>query len=461
MSSNIREIHQLNDLMSAVSKFLDEPHMALLDSSQLDDNSRFSYLTCDPFAVVSSKGNVVRINRLGKIEEIYGDPWTVLKDVFKDLLDQKTDSKGPFLGGGIGYWSYDMGRILEKIPELSSDINEYPDMNIAFYDWVLIHDHETGIVSLSTTDKHPLLSAPDRENWVCQKLSALGETDQKIKFSQDDLGTVSQNYTIKKYTEAIGKVKEYLISGEIYQANISQRFQVSFKGNSWGLYRKLRRSNPAPFSAYLQFPEVDVLSVSPELFLSLEAKNVETRPIKGTRPSSEDPRMDEKFAAELADSEKDQAENIMIVDLMRNDLGKVCKVGSVEVGKLMKLERHPTVWHLVSIVKGVLEDDKDAIDLLRDCFPGGSITGAPKIRAMEIIEEIEPNRRGVYCGSIGYIGFDGNMKTSIAIRTLTVENGQIAFQSGGGIVFDSDPYSEYLETIDKARGITRTMEDIK
>ena len=245
------------------------------------------------------------------------------------------------------------------------------------------------------------------------------------------------------------------------KANISQRFQVSFKGNSWGLYRKLRRSNPAPFSAYLQFPEVDVLSVSPELFLSLEARNVETRPIKGTRPSSEDPRMDEKFAAELADSEKDQAENIMIVDLMRNDLGKVCKVGSVEVGKLMKLERHPTVWHLVSIVKGVLEDDKDAIDLLRDCFPGGSITGAPKIRAMEIIEEIEPNRRGVYCGSIGYIGFDGNMKTSIAIRTLTVENGQIAFQSGGGIVFDSDPYSEYLETIDKARGITRTMEDIK
>tara|TARA_A100001037_G_scaffold184928_1_gene165698 strand:- start:1918 stop:3306 length:1389 start_codon:yes stop_codon:yes gene_type:complete len=460
VDTKVRTVKQLKDLVSVVYKFLGEKHVVFLDSAQSnDDYSRFSYLTCDPFLVVSAKGNTVDINRLGKLERLTDDPWTVLKDVSRDLMDQPTVRSGPFLGGGIGYWAYDLARSIQVIPELTADDNPYPDMIVAFYDWVLIYDHELGIVSLSTTDKHPIMSSKDREDWVYRKLSESYRKDDHTECFSAQVGTVSQNYTIEKYTEAVNKVKEYLVSGEIYQANISQRFSLPFQGNIWNLYRQLRESNPAPFSAFIQFPEINILSVSPELFLSLECGKVQTRPIKGTRPSSEDPVLDLELAAELSESEKDQAENIMIVDLMRNDLGKVCKVGSVEVSELMKLERHPTVWHLVSIINGVLEEDKDAIDLLKDCFPGGSITGAPKIRAMEIIEEIEPSRRGIYCGSIGYISFNGDMMTNIAIRTITVKNGDVTFQSGGGIVYDSDPYSEYLETMDKARGITRIMGD--
>jgi anthranilate/para-aminobenzoate synthase component I len=232
---------------------------------------------------------------------------------------------------------------------------------------------------------------------------------------------------------------------------------MPFEGDSWDLYLKLRISNPAPFSAYMTIPGLCVLSASPELFLSLDGNQVETRPIKGTRPRGGDPLEDERLAGELVASAKDRAENIMIVDLMRNDLGKVCEVGSVEVSGLTRLEKHPTVWHLVSTINGSLEGHYGPVDLLRSCFPGGSITGAPKIRAMEIIEEIEPIRRGIYCGSMGYIAFNGNMRTSIAIRTMTLENNEISFHSGGGIVADSDPWSEYLETIDKAKGLMKAL----
>ena len=269
--------------------------------------------------------------------------------------------------------------------------------------------------------------------------------------------SLSSTFSRTEYHSAVNKIKEYLHSGDTYQVNISHRFECEFTGDEWNLYKNLREDNPAPFGAYLKFPMVQILSSSPEQFLSLDGTFIETRPIKGTNPRGETQEIDAQMARDLFNSNKDRAENIMIVDLLRNDLGKVCTIGSVKVPSLFSLEAHPTVWHLVSTITGSLAPKNTVVDLIRATFPGGSITGTPKIRAMEIIEEIEPVRRQVYCGSIGYISFTGNMKTNIAIRTIVIKNGHIYLPVGGGIVADSDPETEYQETLDKAKGILRTL----
>ena len=265
-------------------------------------------------------------------------------------------------------------------------------------------------------------------------------------------------FTHRGYLDAVAKVREYIVAGDIFQANLSQRFQAPLREPPFELYRRLRRRNPAPFAAYLGFGEVTVLSASPERFLRLDHdRQVETRPIKGTRPRGLGPMHDAALGRALAESEKDRAENVMIVDLLRNDLSRVCLPGTVRVPELFALEQHPTVHHLVSTVVGELEPGADAVDLVRATFPGGSITGAPKVRAMEIIAELEPTRRGVYCGSIGYIGATGAMDTSIVIRTFVAAGGGLYFQAGGGVVADSDPELEYRETLDKAQGLIETL----
>ena len=265
-------------------------------------------------------------------------------------------------------------------------------------------------------------------------------------------------FTHRGYLNAVAKVREYIVAGDIFQANLSQRFQAPLREPPFDLYRRLRRRNPAPFAAYLAFDEVTVLSASPERFLRLDPDGqVETRPIKGTRPRGLGPMHDAALGRALAESVKDRAENVMIVDLLRNDLSRVCRPGSVRVPELFALEQHPTVHHLVSTVLGDLEPGADAVDLVRAAFPGGSITGAPKVRAMEIIAELEPTRRGVYCGSIGYLSATGAMDTSIVIRTFVLRDGELYFQAGGGIVADSDPELEYRETLDKAAGLIATL----
>ena len=265
-------------------------------------------------------------------------------------------------------------------------------------------------------------------------------------------------FTHRGYLNAVAKVREYIVAGDIFQANLSQRFQAPLREQPFDLYRRLRRRNPAPFAAYLAFDDVTVLSASPERFLRLDPDGqVETRPIKGTRPRGLGPMHDAALGRALAESVKDRAENVMIVDLLRNDLSRVCRPGSVRVPELFALEQHPTVHHLVSTVLGALEPGADAVDLVRAAFPGGSITGAPKVRAMEIIAELEPTRRGVYCGSIGYLSATGAMDTSIVIRTFVLRDGELYFQAGGGIVADSDPELEYRETLDKAAGLIATL----
>ncbi|MGD8677614.1 MAG: aminodeoxychorismate synthase component I, partial [Chromatiales bacterium] len=259
----------------------------------------------------------------------------------------------------------------------------------------------------------------------------------------------------EEYRRQFARIQTWIRDGDCYQVNYTQRFDAYVEGDGWQAYREMRALNPVPFGAFLRFDELEILSFSPERFLKLEGRRVTTEPIKGTRPRSEDPGKDLRLQRELSQSIKDRAENLMIVDLLRNDLGRVCEPGSIDVRDLFKVESFPTVHHMVSTVSGRLRDGEDAMSLLRACFPGGSITGAPKIRAMEIIEELEPARRGIYCGAIGHIGFNGDMDTSIVIRTLVRRGDRAHYWVGGGIVADSDPDEEYQECLDKARAFRR------
>ncbi len=268
---------------------------------------------------------------------------------------------------------------------------------------------------------------------------------------------LSSNFTRPAYLAAIRRTKDYISAGDIYQVNLSQRLSAPLTTSPWQLYDRLARENPSPFAAYFRTPDATIISCSPERFLQVRGREVETRPIKGTRPRGATPEEDARLAQELLSSEKDRAENVMIVDLERNDLGRVCEFGSVHVPELFAIEQYATVHHLVSTVRGRLRPGATALDCLRESFPGGSITGAPKVRAMEIIEELEPTRRGVYTGAIGYLCFSGDMDTNIVIRTIVIQNGLAHFQVGGGIVADSVPEAEYQETMDKARALTRAL----
>ena len=438
--------------------FKDEPYMLLLDSAgAYPEVGRYSYLTADPFLVLRSKGQQVDIVADGVVERVQDSPFHVLRRLLRSFPVAKQPGLPPFQGGAAGYLAYDLGRLIERIPTRARDDMALPDMCLGFYDWVLAHDALTGESCLVSTGwpEGAARRARERADWALRRIGrASGASRSPERF---EVSGLRSNFTRDAYLAAVRRVKAYLEAGDVYQVNISQRFQGRFVGQPWELYQALRTANPAPFAAYLRTPDLVVLSASPEQFLRVDDRRVETRPIKGTRPRGGAPAADEALARELLASEKDRAENVMIVDLLRSDLGRVCGIGSVQVSSLFALEAHPTVFHLVSTITGRLADDRDAVDLLRAAFPGGSVTGAPKIRAMEIIEELEPTRRGVYCGSIGFISFTGDMNTSIAIRTITVRGDTLEFQVGGGIVADSEPEAEYMETLHKAEGLLKAM----
>ena len=456
MSITFDVLPDIENIVSIVDCFGKIDHCVFLDSaSNTSQMGRYSYLTANPFLIVKSTAQNVSIIKNGKEEKLVGNPWDILDNLISEYSYKTVNSSFPFEGGAIGYWTYDLGRMVEALPDIADKKYQYPEMAVGFYDWVIIQDHALNSITLVTSDTHPGMTPQDRKEWVFEII----HNKHEVLFeTQNSERTLECNFSIDEYKDSVVDVKNYLKEGDIYQANISQRFSIPFDGDSWELYLKLRQTNPGSFSAYISTPDLTILSSSPELFLSLNASEIKTRPIKGTKPRGINLEEDQKLANELENSIKDQAENVMIVDLMRNDLGKVSSIGSVKVTELFELEKHPTVWHLVSTIDSTLSPRYGPVDLLRQCFPGGSITGAPKIIAMEIIEEIEPDRRGVYCGSIGYIGFNGNMSTNIAIRTMTLEDNMIVFHSGGGIVSDSDPMSEYDETIDKARGLLNALD---
>ena len=445
----IEQLEPHFDPIGLTSGLLDVDYPVLLDSALVRPGlGRYSYVTADPFLVVRSKGRRVEVMEHGTVTRTEDNPFSVVQRLMADFRTNRREDGPPFQGGAIGYFGYGMGGLLERLPGIAVDDLALPDMSVGFYDWVAAFDHESGQVWLITTK----FSREGRAQWALDRI-AKGRFASAFTNGKPAIATnLRSNFTREQYVEAVNRVKQYIVAGDIYQANISQRFEAAVNTDAWELYRTLRNIAPAPFAAFLGFPESSVLSASPEQFLRVENGFVETRPMKGTRPRGATPEDDARLGRELATSEKDRAENIMIVDLLRNDLGRVCIPGTIRVPDLFTVEKYPNVHQLVSSVTGKLRPEHDAIDLLTACFPGGSVTGAPKIRAMEIIDEIEPVQRGVYCGAIGYIGFDGSMQLSIPIRTMVKKAERVYLQVGGGIVADSDPESEYQETLDKARG---------
>jgi para-aminobenzoate synthetase component 1 len=369
----------------------------------------------------------------------------------------------PFQGGAVGFLGYELGRHLERLPPSPAGGLDVPDMVIGFYDTVAAFDASDKRAWILAAD----VAGPSRGRLPAEIRAAtmaarLESAPDPGAVDWTATGTWRREIERPDYERAVARVIDYIIDGDIFQANLTQRFIGALPDglDAYALYRRLRALTPAPYAAFLACgPGCHVASASPELFLRLDPDGgVETRPIKGTRSRGRTPGEDLALAAELRASEKDRAENLMIVDLLRNDLSRVCALGSVRVDDLFALESYANVHHLVSVVRGRLQPGRGAVDLLRAAFPGGSITGAPKIRAMEIITELEPSRRGPYCGAIAWLGFDGAMESSIVIRTVTIKDGMAVAQAGGGIVADSDPAAEYDETITKARPLLTSLD---
>lgn len=422
--------------------------MLLRSASETHIDSRFDVLVANPIATLETTANSTQVETPSNAYSTQDDPFTLLHQLQEQWLPHVELSKEldlPFVGGALGYFSYDLGRRVETMPEQAEKDLNTPDMAVGLYEWAVVVDHKL--------KKAYLVGQNIEQAW--QWLDKQ-EAEQSVDFALS--GDWQSNMTKESYAIRFDKVQEYLLSGDCYQINLAQRFNAPYQGSEWQAYLKLESANQAPFSAFIRMPESSILSISPERFLELKERVIETKPIKGTRPRSEDPRQDTANAHDLQTAEKDQAENLMIVDLLRNDIGRVASPGSVHVPKLFDIESFPAVHHLVSTIRANLDEQYSPADLLRACFPGGSITGAPKVRAMQIIEELEPHRRSAYCGSIGYISRHGRMDTSITIRTLVAENHKLYAWAGGGVVADSDCASEYQETLDKLSKILPALQ---
>lgn len=379
-----------------------------------------------------------------------GDPFALLRG---ELGEQNAPiADVPFAGGALGYWSYDLARRMMVLPGIARAAGQLPDMAMGIYDWAVVLDHQRRTAQLVS---HQRFS--ETAQLLPQILRRLQSEAPLPSDTFRVRGEITSNFTSGSYATAFASIQDYLQAGDCYQVNLAQRFRAEALGDAFGAYLSLRNLSPAPYAAFLNLPQAQILCASPERFVSVQNGKVKTRPIKGTRPRSSDAWQDRLLAEELRNHPKDRAENLMIVDLLRNDLGKSCVPGSVRVPELFEVESFSNVHHLVSTVEGRLAAGRDALDVLRDCFPGGSVTGAPKLRAMQIIEQLEPDRRGVYCGAIGYVGFDGNMDSNIAIRTLVYGNGEVCCWAGGGIVADSNPAEEYQETLHKASAMLRLL----
>lgn len=454
MSARIEELPYFEDSAALFGPWADRRWAVFLDSGFPHcRHGRYDIIAADPIATLVTRGHVTEIRRCGEAALSPADPFSLLRRELGAAANPFGEL--PFAGGALGYFGYDLARRLEKLPEQASDAENIADMAVGIYDWAVVVDHLQGRSWLVGQGRTSATAA--RWPHLVRSFSQI-QTIGWQRTGFDVLAPVQANMTRREYFAAFKRIQEYIREGDCYQVNLAQRFAAPCRGNAWSLYQTLRQANPAPFGAFINSPQARILSSSPERFLRVLDGKVETKPIKGTRPRSADPAEDRRLAAALQGSEKDRAENLMIVDLLRNDIGKHCRAGSVSAPKLFDVESYATVHHLVSTITGELTPDHDAVSLLRDSFPGGSITGAPKIRSMEIIEELEPNRRGVYCGAIGYLGFDGNMDTNIAIRTLVHADNTIRFWAGGGIVADSSAESEYQECFDKAAALLNQLE---
>ena len=440
--------------------FAHEPFALLLDSATADATSnpdvhgRWSFIALDPFETFTQT-------------DLTGpNPFDRLKAKLQSMtLPPPLGDLPPFTGGAAGYFSYDLAHYLEKLPPrrlpFAIDDQQLPVMALGFYDTVAAFDmsaRRAFIISNGlpeATSERRASRARIRAEQLRQRLSQA--TPDPARPTKSTM--LQTNMSRDEYETAVARIVSYIRAGDIFQANFTQRFeaQLDTSDTPYDLYRRLRALSPAPFSSFFNFGEGILVSSSPERFLFCKNGEVETKPIKGTRPRGQTPAEDRRLADELLSSEKDHAENVMIVDLLRNDLSRTCADHSVTVKKLCALESFANVHHLVSTVHGELREGMTHLDLLANAFPGGSITGAPKLRAMEIIAELEPTTRGPYCGAIGYLGFDGTMDTSIAIRTMIIKDRRVTFQAGGGITAESAPTAEFEESLTKARGMAQAL----
>ncbi|EWH12148.1 para-aminobenzoate synthase, component I [Catenovulum agarivorans DS-2] len=446
------------DAASIFSVVAHENGAMFLDSANAQhQNSRYDILLCQPLATLRYQMGKTQIKLLngGYLSESSEDPFRAARRLHKELmpidkLASNDLSHLPFAGGTVGWFSYDLGRSIEKLPEIALADIQLPDMYIGIFDFALIKDNQNK--QWYALDYQPELKRI--ENWLNRYQQATTKDNRFCLLTE-----WQSNMSKTAYQDKFNQVKHYLRSGDCYQINLAQRFSAEYSGCTWQAYLNLRAKNKAPFSAFIQQGHHSVLSISPERFLQVQGQRVETKPIKGTLARGQSVQQDQQQIDKLKGSAKDRAENLMIVDLLRNDISKVCAAGTVKVPKLFDVESFPAVHHLVSTVTGELNQGKNAFDLLKACFPGGSITGAPKVRAMEIIEELEPHRRTIYCGAIGFIDWRGNMDTNIAIRTLVADSQQIHCWAGGGLVYDSKCAHEYKETFDKVSKILPVLSE--
>jgi para-aminobenzoate synthetase component 1 len=445
--------------------FHSKPYSFFLDSGMNPQRlGRYSFIGSDPFLVMRSQGNQVTLSWGGEQEIEQDNPFDVLGRLLEIHKLDSFSAPIPFWGGAVGYFSYDLRHFVERLPTKAYDDLKLPESYFAFYDTIIAFDNLEGKAYIASTG-FPKLGESQRLRRAKVRLEEMkGQlSSSSSSVTEADLENVKgeavlkSNFTPEDYIQAVDMVRKYIAAGDVFQVNLSQRFETSLTVPPYQLYQRLRQVNPAPFASYLNFDKVVIVGASPERFLRVNGDWVETRPIKGTRPRGKDTIEDTMLAQELTHSIKDRAENVMIVDLERNDLGRVCQYGTIKVTELATLETFPTVFHLTSTVVGRLSPDKNRFDLLKATFPGGSITGAPKVRAMEIIDELEPTRRSVYTGAIGYLSFNGNLDLNIVIRTFLIKDDKAYFQVGGGIVYDSIPEAEYLETVDKAEALVQAL----
>ncbi len=451
-------IHHFDPQASLHALFARLQHQAwaiLLESAgPTGADNRFDIISADPLATLETRGTSTSLHHAGSQTRHEDDPLTLLartqQALLGDLVQDEHDL--PFIGGALGLFGYDLGRRFERLPTQASADIQVPDMAVGIYDWALLREVATGHWQLVHWGDEAGLAR--RLQWLAAQTPQAG-----APFALQ--GEWQSNMSRAEYGEKFARIQAYLAAGDCYQINLTQRFSAPYGGDEWSAYLALSAANKAPFSAFVRLPQSAILSLSPERFLLLDGRHIETKPIKGTRPRHPDPAIDRQVAESLASADKDRSENLMIVDLLRNDIGRVSRPGSVSVPSLFAVESFPAVHHLVSTIHGELDARWQGVDLLRACFPGGSITGAPKIRAMEIIEELEPVRRNAYCGSIGYLSQHGRMDTSICIRTLIAEAGRLHCWAGGGIIADSDPDAEYQETYDKVARILPLLDALR
>jgi para-aminobenzoate synthetase component 1 len=478
----VEELTPTPDAWDVCRKLAHLPHLLFLDSaSRLPELGRYSYLMADPFRWLQARGRHVRVWSASPVgsyvfQEHQDDPFAVLQQQLTSFRADRLAGLPPFQGGAAGLFGYGLCHHIERLPRPRFDDFEAPDLAIGLYDWVIAFDHAERRTWLISTGQ------PETDPWRRQQRAARRlENVRHILSSGNGQPTAPRpipngqvlrpaiahpvagspdllsSFDRETYLATIRRAIEYVHAGDCFQVNIAQRLLWPARVPPLDLYARLRERNPAPFAAYFDIGDLAIASASPERFLRIDRGEVETRPIKGTRPRGATPEEDRARIDELRQSGKDRAENVMIVDLLRNDLGRVCRYGTVHVEDVCRVETYRYVHHLVSVIRGQLWEGKGPIDAVRAAFPGGSVTGAPKVRAMEIIAELEPVARGPYCGSLGWIGFDRSMDTNILIRTFTIGRGWVQFPVGGGIVADSVPEQEYEETWHKAEGLLRAL----